>query len=166
MMHSLWGTFLELVHTPFQHEAMVWGIVPLYFGWIVNELTSGKASFNTAIQTGFALLWAVAQWIWQAFRDHPTRLIHAPDALPAVNWAVNAVVLVFGAMALWAGLRKRYPRGWKFLGHTRFSGYFMIAIFPIQAGQLGWTWERVGAVAAFAVPLWLLTHLLLVPLRK
>ncbi len=166
MFGSLTSTFGELIRTPFLHAELVWGIVPLYFGWIVNELTSSKASFNTAIQTGFALLWAVAQWIWQAFREHPTKLVNASDALPAVNWAVNAVVLVFGAMALWAGLRRRYPRGWKFLGHTRFSGYFMIAIFPIQAGHLTWTWERVGAVAAFAVPIWLLTHFLLVPLRK
>jgi hypothetical protein len=86
--------------------------------------------------------------------------------MPAVNWAVNLVVVLLGAMALWAGLRRRYPRGWKFLGHTRFAGYFMITIFPIQAGTLNWNWERLGALAAFALPVWLLTHLLLVPLRR
>lgn len=166
VLGSLAATFWELIRTPFLNPELIWGIVPLYFGWIVNELTSSKASFGTAIQTGFALLWAVAQWVWQAFRDHPTKLANAADALPAVNWAVNAVVLVFGAMALWAGLRKRYPRGWKFLGHTRFAGYFMIAIFPIQAGSLHWNWERLGAVATFALPVWLLTHLMLVPLRR
>jgi hypothetical protein len=166
VLGSLATTFGELIRAPFQNPELVWGIVPLYFGWIVNELRSAKASFGTAIQTGFALLWAVAHWIWQAFRDHPGRLADPSDALPAVNWAVNAVVLVFGAMALWAGLRKRYPRGWKFLGHIRLAGYFMIAIFPIQAGVLHWNWNRLAAVAAFALPVWLTTHLILVPLRR
>lgn len=155
-----------MIRAPFQNPELVWGIVPLYFGWMVNELTSSKASFGTAIQTGFALLWAVAHWIWQAFQDRPGRLVEASDALPAVNWAVNAVVLIFGAMALWAGLRKRYPRDWKFLGRSRFAGYFVIAIFPIQAGVMPWNWERLVAVAAFALPVWLTTHLLLLPLRK
>jgi hypothetical protein len=54
----------------------------------------------------------------------------------------------------------------KFLGHSRFSAYFMIAIFPIQTGHLEWTWERVWAIALFAVPLWLLLHFGLMPLRK
>lgn len=166
MLGSLTSTFGELIRTPFLHAELVWGIVPLYFGWIVNELTSSKANFNTAIQTGFALLWAASHWIWQAFQSHPGRLATASHAMPGVNWAVNAVVVVFGAVALWAGLRRRYPRGWKFLGHTRFSGYFMIAIFPIQAEHLGWTWERAAAIAVFAAPLWLLTHFLLLPLRK
>jgi hypothetical protein len=166
VLGSLAATFWELIRAPFQDPELIWGIVPLYFSWMLNELTSGKANFTTAIQTGFALLWAASHWIWQAFQAHPARLADASHAMPAVNWAVNLVVVLLGAMALWAGLRRRYPRGWKFLGHTRFAGYFMITIFPIQAGTLNWNWERLGALAAFALPVWLLTHLLLVPLRR
>lgn len=58
----------------------------------------------------------------------------------------------------------------KFLGHTRFANYFMIAIFaiqtPIQAFHLPWTWERLLAIAVFAVPCWLLLHYGLMPIRN
>jgi hypothetical protein len=37
-MHSLWSTFAELICTPFGHMDMIWGIVPLYFGLLLNEL--------------------------------------------------------------------------------------------------------------------------------
>lgn len=156
MSHLLWPTFLELLRTPFRHEALVWGIVPLYFSWALNELTSAKASFNTAIQTGFALLWAGAQWAWQSFKDDPAKAVRlSASGLFAVNSAVTLIVIVLGALALWSGLRRRYPRGMKFLGHSRFSAYFMIAIFPVQAGYLPWTWERVVAIALYAIPIWL-----------
>jgi hypothetical protein len=31
---------------------------------------------------------------------------------------------------------------------------------------LHWNWNRLAAVAAFALPVWLTTHLILVPLRR
>ncbi len=167
MLHGAWATFFELIRLPFLHEELVWGIVPLYFSWIVNELTSAKVSFNTALQTGFALLWSAAHWAWQAFRDHPGKAIHwQSGGAMAINAAVTVGVFVLGAVALWSGLRRRYPRGMSFLGHTRFSGYFMIAIFPIQSGYLGWKWEYVKVIAIFAVPIWLLLHFALMPARR
>jgi len=39
-----WSVFVELIGTPFQHVDLIWGIVPLYFGLLLNELTSTKAS--------------------------------------------------------------------------------------------------------------------------
>ena len=45
------AVFAELIWTPFQHLALVWGIVPLYFALLLSELTSAKKSFRTAIQT-------------------------------------------------------------------------------------------------------------------
>ena len=54
--------FAELIRKPFQHPELVWGIVPLYFSWAFAELTGEKPNFKTAIQTGFNLLWAGAQW--------------------------------------------------------------------------------------------------------
>lgn len=167
MPHNLGSNFAELIRVPFHHEPLVWGIVPLYFGWAMNELTSAKANFNTAIQTGFALLWGGAHWAWQSMRNDPTKAVRFnTHGLFAVNTAVTLFVLALGTLALWSGLRRRYPRGMKFLGHTRFSAYFMIAIFPIQSGYLAWKWDYVLAIAIFAVPLWLLLHFALMPLRK
>lgn len=160
-MLAYYGTiFWELIRTPFHHSELIWGIVPLYFGWLVNELTTSKASFKTAIQTGFSFLWAGAHWTYQSY-EH---LRHALsdlnfDALMAVNVLVTLLVLVVGAVALVSGLRHRYPRYGSFLGHTRFSNYFMIAIFPIQSQVLSWSWHRLVAIILFAIPIWVVVHL-------
>ncbi|MDB6021859.1 MAG: hypothetical protein JWQ04_1716 [Pedosphaera sp.] len=166
-MNHYWPTFVELLATPFHQIASVWGIVPLYFALLLNETTSGKANFRTAIQTGFSFLWAAAQWIYPCFRPHGT---HGPsvewDAMLPVNLAVTGIVLVFGAMALFSGVRRRYPKYCSFLGYTRFANYFMITIYPMQAHYLAWTWERLATIAMFAVPVWLVLHFGLMPVRK
>jgi hypothetical protein len=64
MTHQYGLTFLELIRTPFTEVNMIWGIVPLYFALFLSELTSTKANFRTAIQTGFSFLWAAAQWLY------------------------------------------------------------------------------------------------------
>ncbi|HMJ89613.1 MAG TPA: hypothetical protein VK530_07335 [Candidatus Acidoferrum sp.] len=165
-MH-LWPTFVELIKTPFQNLELVWGIVPLYFGWILSEITSSKASFRTAVQTGFAFIWAAAQWIYHYAHRRPA---YAPpisvDALLAVNMVVTVLVLIIGIVALVSGVRRKFPKRLKFLGHSRFSAYFMIAIFPIQAHYMPWTWERLLAIVVFAVPIWIVVHLGFMPLRK
>ena len=166
-MSHYWHTFLVIVQTPFQHTELIWGIGPLYFGWLLNELTSSKASFRTAVQTGFTFVWAAAQWLWQSGHK---RAPHAPlisiDALFALNMLVTLLVLAVGLLALVSGLRRKFPKRCKFLGHTRFAAYFMIAIFPMQAHYLAWTWERLAAVVIFAVPVWLVVHVGLMPVRK
>ena len=78
---------------------------------------------------------------------------------------VTALVLVLGVMALISGLRRRYPKYCSFLGYTRFSNYFMITIYPMQTHHLPWTWDRLVAIALFALPVWLLLHFGLMPLR-
>ena len=60
-MGHYWNTFAGLISTPFGYAALIWGIVPLYFGLLLNELTADKANFRTALQTGFSFLWAGAQ---------------------------------------------------------------------------------------------------------
>jgi hypothetical protein len=164
---QLWTTFTELIVTPFQHMDLVWGIGPLYFGWLFNELTSSKRSYRTAIQTGFSFLWAGAHWTYQHFAAHPETREHlTPQALLAVNVIVTGLVLLLGAAALVSGLRRKYPRYGSFLGHTRFSNYFMISIFPIQSQYLDWSWQRLLAILVFAIPVWLLVHVSSMPLRK
>jgi hypothetical protein len=142
--------------------------VPLYFGWILNELTSPKASFQTAIQTGFSFLWAAAQWASHFLpgRSLSKLMKTGFNSDLAVNILVTSAVFIIGALALYAGLRKKFPRYCTFLGHSRFSNYFMIAIFPIQSNHFTWSWDRVIAIVIFAWPVWLVVHFGLMPWRK
>jgi hypothetical protein len=75
-------------------------------------------------------------------------------------------VISLGVVALVSGIRKKFPKHLSFIGHTRFANYFMIAIFPMQSHWLLWTWMRLETVVLFAVPVWLLLHLGLMPFRK
>jgi hypothetical protein len=161
------AVFAELIRTPFQHLELVWGIVPLYFALLLSELTSAKKSFRTAIQTGFSFLWAGAQWVF-LYRNAGTTAAANGTAISGfqpINLVVTGLVLLLGAVALYSGLRRRYPKYASFLGHTRFSNYFMITIYPMQAHALAWTWERLAVIAIFAVPVWLALHFGLMPLR-
>src|SRR5215813_8906653 len=134
MTHNYWGTFSELICTPFSHVTMIWGIVPLYFALLLNELTSTKANFRTAIQTGFSFVWAAAQWFYFYGRARaPVEAAGAVAASRPINLFVTVTVFCLGLLALYSGLRRRYPKYGSFLGHTRFSNYFMITIYPIQA---------------------------------
>jgi hypothetical protein len=168
MSHDYWGLFVELIRTPFLHVELVWGIVPLYFGLLLNEMTSSKTNYLTAVQTGFSFLWAGAQWLYPYLKFRGGAQVQLSSMSPIVG-AVTALVLVLGVIAFVSGLRKRYPPYGSFLGHTRFANYFMIVIFPmqspIQAYQLPWTWERLITIGLFAVPIWLVLHYGLMPIR-
>ncbi len=166
MSHNYWATFLELIRTPFQDVSLIWGIVPLYFAWLLNELTSSKANYRTAVQTGFSFLWAGAQWLYPYFRTGEANVprINLNAMLP-VNLFVTFLVLALGVVALFSGLRRGFPKYCSFLGHTRFVNYFMITIFPMQAHKLPWTWDKLAAIAIFALPVWLLLHFGLMPIR-
>lgn len=169
MSHDYWAVFSELIRAPFGRVETIWGIVPLYFALLLNETTSARASFRTALQTGFSFLWAGAQWVYPYFRARPAGTPElALGAMLPINLAVTTLVLVLGAAALVSGLRRRYPRYGSFLGHTRFSNYFMITIYPMQAHEPGmeWTWERLAAIVIFAVPIWLMLHFGLMPVRN
>jgi hypothetical protein len=166
-MNHYWLTFVELIRTPFEHATLIWGIVPLYFGLLLNEITSGKANFRTAIQTGFSFIWAAAQWLYPYFKTGGPSGPHLElNAMLPIKMLVTFVVLALGAVALFCGLRKRFPRFLRFLGYTRFSNYFMIMIFPIQVGALKWTWDYLIVIALFAMPVWLVLHFGLMPIRS
>src|ERR1700753_801915 len=144
--------FVELFRTPFTVTALIVGIVPLYFAMLVNEMTSDKASFRTAIQTGFSFVWASAQWLYPYFIPHGMKSRLELGAMLPINLFVTFLVLALGVVAFFSGLRRKYPKYCAFLGHTRFANYFMITIFPIQARVLYWQWDYVIAIALFAVP--------------
>lgn len=166
MTHNYLSTFAELIVTPFEHIELIWGIVPLYFGLLLNEMTPDKANFRTATQTGFSFLWAAAQWLYPYFVPHAEdwRFLNM-KAIHPINLFVSLFVLACGLVALYSGIRKKFPKYMKFLGYTRFANYFMIAVFAIQAHALLWTWERFIAIILFAVPCWLLLHFGLMPVR-
>ena len=166
MIQYYWSIFLELVRVPFEHETLIWGIVPLYFALLLNELTSAKANFRTAIQTGFSFLWAAAQWIYPYFRRHGGGTHPVPGTLLSIHSVVTVLVLLLGLLALFSGLTRHYPKHCAFLGHTRFSNYFMITIYPMQTHTLLWTWDRLSVIALFAVPVWIVLHFGLMPFRK
>lgn len=165
-MDAYWAAFATLIRTPFETTALIWGIVPLYFALFLSEMTSSKANFRTAIQTGFSFVWASAQWLYPYFRPHATGTSRLElGAMLPVNLFVTFVVLALGIVAFISGLRRKYPKYGAFLGYTRFANYFMITIFPIQARVLTWQWNFVIAIALFAVPVWLVLHFGLMPVR-
>lgn len=168
MSHDYWSLFSELIRTPFQHVELIWGIVPLYFGLLLSELTASKANYLTAVQTGFSFLWAGAQWLYPYVNFRGGAQVQLSSMSP-INGAVTGLVLALGVLAFVSGWRKRYPPYCSFLGHTRFANYFMIVIFPMQspipAYQLPWTWERLITICLFAMPVWLVLHYALMPIR-
>lgn len=165
-MHLYWAAFVELIRVPFLSAALVWGIVPLYFALLLNEITSSKANFRTAIQTGFSFIWASLQWLYPYFRPHATGTARLElGAMLPVNLFVTFLVLVLGVIAFVSGIRRKYPKYGSFLGYTRFANYFTITIFPMQARVLHWQWDYVVAIALFAVPVWLVLHFGLMPVR-
>ena|SRR5436190_6946309 len=164
MIYNYVMLFGELIASPFGSVQSVFGVVPLYFGLIVNEITSAKANFKTAVQTGFSFLWAGMQWLYPYFKTAESPR-EALGHMMAINLLVTGVVLVFGLLALISGIRRRYPEKCQFLGHSRFSNYFMITIYPMQSQLLDWTWERLIVLALFAFPIWLILQLVFEPLR-
>ena len=115
--HDYWGTFVELIRKPFEHVEWIWGIVPLYFALILNEMTSSKANYRTAIQTGFSFVWAGAQWLYPYFKPQRVGLprIELGAMLP-VNLLVTFLVIGIGAVAFVSGVRRKFPKRCSFLG--------------------------------------------------
>jgi hypothetical protein len=166
VLATYWNTFVDLIAAPFHYGALIWGIVPLYFALLLNELTSSKASFRTAVQTGFSFIWAAVQWLYPYFQPQARGAVIEFSAMLPVNLFVTFLVLAMGIVALISGVRRKYPKYCAFLGYTRFSNYFMITIFPIQTHYRVWSWDRLIAIALFAIPVWLVLHFGLMPLRS
>ncbi|HZO85337.1 MAG TPA: hypothetical protein VFC26_09000 [Verrucomicrobiae bacterium] len=165
MIYNYVMIFGELIAAPFSVIHTIFGIVPLYFGLVVNEITSAKANYKTAVQTGFSFLWAGMQWLYPHFKSSDGAR-EALGAMLPINLLVTGAVLGLGILALVSGIRKRYPEKCQFLGHSRFSNYFMITIYPMQAQVLDWTWERLIALTLFAFPIWLILQLIFEPFRS
>src|SRR5581483_5530034 len=103
-MQAYWTAFAELIRTPFHEASLIWGIVPLYFALLLGEMTSSKANFRTALQTGFSFIWAALQWLYPYFdrRPHALPRLELGGMLP-VNLFVTFLVLALGFIAFYSG---------------------------------------------------------------
>ena len=151
MLHY-WTIFAELIGSPFEHLWLVWGVVPLYFALLLNELTATKANFRTAIQTGFSFLWAGAQWL---FAYYPSHVLFASLISAALHptqyaadipfaWAIqlgDVVALVGATLAVVLGLV--YSRFWRPEATTMAAFLFAALAALVQPGDL---WVHLGRI--------------------
>jgi len=73
---------------------------------------------------------------------------------------VTAATIALGVFTIILGFRKKDKALCEVLGHTRFSCYFLIAFYPMQAGLLRWEWSSMATILIFAVPAWFLVYLM------
>jgi hypothetical protein len=152
--------FMELVVAPFQNLGRVWlGIIPLYVSLILGELYISKVTFGHAVRNGFVILWAAMSWAVHLAHASKFSYIFS-SSTKIIAWIVTACCLAIGVFTVVLGVRKKDRELAAVLGHTRFSGYFLIMIYPMQAGLIRWDWQYVSAVLVLALPAWFLIYLM------
>jgi hypothetical protein len=151
--------FVHLLVVPFDNLGRAWPILPVYTTLILGELYKGKISFGHAVVNGFAMLWAGASWTRHLANANPLSYLFSSKALA---WVVAASAIGLGVFAIILGIRKKDKALCEILGHTRFSCYFIITFYPMQAGfrETPWSWENLMAILIFALPCWLLIYLM------
>lgn len=147
--------FVHLLVVPFDNLGTAWPILPIYTSLILGELYKGKVSFGHTVGNGFTLLWAGLSWA----RHLSQKGIFEFKVLP---WIVAGSAIGLGVFAIVLGIRKKDKALCEILGHTRFSCYFIITFYPMQAGLagVGWSWPNMAAILIFALPCWFLIYLL------
>ncbi len=157
----------ELMVVPFQHLSQVWlGILPLYVSLILGELYKSKISFSHAAGNGFVMLWAGLNWALHLSNLGMFSYLGSAKQRTVIAWLVVACTVGLGVFTVILGLRKKDRALCQALGHTRFSGYFLILLYPMQVGLIPWNWSALAAVLIFALPVWLLIYLAGVLLRS
>jgi hypothetical protein len=148
---------VELLAAPFQQLQAVWlGILPLYVSLVLGELYKSKVSFGHAVGNGFVMLWAGLNWaVHLSGLSKFSYLLHS-RTLP---WIVTACCVGLGIFTIVLGFRKKDKALCEVLGHTRFSCYFLILLYPMQVGLVRWSWPPLAAVLIFALPAWFLIYL-------
>jgi hypothetical protein len=153
---------VDLLAVPFQHldGSVCVGLMPLYVSLLLGELYKSKVSFGHAVGNGFVMLWAGVNWglhlsnlgffaYWGDIKERT-----------ALAWIVAAAAVGLGVFTIVLGLRKKDRTLCQVLGHTRFSCYFLITLYPMQVGLIRWNWPSLAAVLIFALPAWLFIYLL------
>ena len=149
--------FVHLLVVPFDNLGTAWPILPVYTTLILGELYKKKVGFSHAVGNGFMMVWAGSSWIRHLMNANKLSYLFSSKALA---WVVAAVAIGIGVFAIVLGLRKKDKAMCEVLGHTRFSCYFIITFYAMQAGLVQWNWPNMAAILIFAIPCWFLIYLL------
>ena len=151
--------FVHLLVVPFDHLGTAWPILPVYTTLILGEIYKSKVSFGHAVCNGFVMVWAGLNWMNHLANASKLSYLFSSKALA---WIVAGSAVGLGVFAIVLGLRKKDRAMCEVLGHTRFSCYFIIAFYPMQAGfrSTPWNWENMAAILIFAIPCWFLIYLM------
>ena len=149
--------FVHLLVLPFDHLGTAWPIFQVYTTLILGELYKGKVGFGHAVGNGFVMLWAGLSWVQHLSRA--SKLAYLFDAR-VLAWIVAASAIGIGVFAIILGIRKKDKALCEILGHTRFSCYFLITFYPMQAALPGasWSWPNLAAILILT-PCWFLIYL-------
>ena len=150
-------SFLELLIVPFRNLDTVWGILPVYASLVLGEVYEGKMNYGRAVINGAVMLLAGLDWAWHLSRANSWAYMFAEMSLP---WIVTAICIGLGSFTVVLGLRRRDKALAGALGHSRFSCYFIILLYPMQARLVPWTSDALVALLVFAVPCWIVIYLL------
>ncbi len=156
-MNDYLARFIQLLVTPFDHLGSAWPILPIYTSLILGEMYKSKISFGHAVGNGFVMLWAGLSWARRLSNASVMSYLFSSKAL---GWVVAGSCIALGIFTIVLGIRKKDKALCQILGHTRFSCYFIILFYPMQAGYLAWSWTSLTAVLIFALPAWFLIYLM------
>jgi hypothetical protein len=151
----------QLIVAPFRDFGAVWtGLVPLYVSLLLGELYRSKVSFGHAVGNGFIMLWAGVNWALHLSNLGFFAYLGDVRNRTAIAWIVAACAVGIGIFTIVLGFRKKDRTLCQILGHTRFSGYFLITLYPMQVGLVRWNWPSLASILIFALPAWLLIYLM------
>jgi hypothetical protein len=152
---------VALLVAPFRDFGAVWlGIVPLYVSLLLGELYRSKVSFGHAVGNGFIMLWAGVNWGMHLSNLGFCSYLGSIKDRTAIAWIVAACAVGLGIFTIVLGLRKKDRTLCQVLGHTRFSGYFLITLYPMQVGMVTWNWPSLESILIFALPAWFFLYLI------
>ena len=154
---SYWSEFVTLLVVPFSNLDTVWGILPIYASMVLGEVYEGKMDFGRAVINGAVMLLAGLDWAWHLSRASSFAYMFSEMSLP---WLVTAVCIGLGIFTVILGLRRKDKPLAATLGHTRFSCYYIILLYPMQARLVPWSTSALVGIMIFAIPAWVLIYLL------
>jgi hypothetical protein len=154
-MREYFDMFVLLLAKPFDQFTTAWGILPIYTSLLLGEMYKSKVSFGHAVGNGFVMLWAGLNWARHLSHSSWFSHLISSKTLP---WIVTAACIALGLFTIVLGIRKKDKALCEILGHTRFSCYFLILFYPMQAGLMKWSWHAVAAILIFALPCWFLIY--------
>jgi len=151
---------VQLIVAPFRDFGAVWlGLVPLYVSLLLGELYKSKISFSHAVGNGFLMLWTGVNWAMHLSNLGFFSYLGNLRDRTVIAWMVAACAVGLGVFTIVLGFRKKDRALCQILGHTRFSGYFLIMLYPMQVGLIRWNWPSLASVLIFALPAWLFIYL-------